>query len=165
MFCLISIQNVVHKFTSTFYLYWLPSTSINNNMYYIVHIYNLTSNNGTIKCMWFEKYKYLWLELTLRSSLSPTRQVGVKAMERNRVRGYQNQNWVKTSIPTTPSMFMWPVRDCSEIVMLRPPETEKKGCPVTRSIILSFSLNSMSWFCGKYSGKKKMTTKNISCEK
>lgn len=93
--------------------------------------------------MWFEKYKYLWLELTLRSSLSPTRQVGVKAMDRNRVRGYQNQNWVKTSIPTTPSMFMWPVRDCSEIVMLRPPETEKKGCPVTRSIILSISLNSI----------------------
>lgn len=109
--------------------------------------------------MWFEKYKYLWLELTLRSSLSPTRQVGVKAMDRNRVRGYQNQNWVKTSIPTTPSMFMWPVRDCSEIVMLRPPETEKKGCPVTRSIILSISLNSMSWFCGKYSRKIKMSKK------
>lgn len=85
-------------------------------MYYIVHT-----------CM------YLWLELTLRSSLSPTRQVGVKAMDRNKVSGYQNQNWVKTSIPTTPSMFMWPVRDCNEIVMLRPPEREKKGHPLTRS--------------------------------
>lgn len=144
MFCLISIPNVVHKYTSTCYLYWLRSTSINNNMYYIVciYMYILTLNNGTqVNVIW--KVQNLWLELTLRSSLSPTRQVGVKAMDRNRVRGYQNQNWVKTSIPTTPSMFMWPVRDCSEIVMLRPPETEKKGCPVTRSIILSISLNSI----------------------
>lgn len=140
MFCLISIPNVVHKYTSTCYLYWLRSTSINNNMYYIVRIYILTLNNGTqVNVIW----KVQGLELTLRSSLSPTRQVGVKAMDRNRVRGYQNQNWVKTSIPTTPSMFMWPVRDCSEIVMLRPPETEKKGCPVIRSIILSISLNSI----------------------
>ena len=78
------------------------------------------------------------LQLTLRSELSPMVQVGVNARDRKWVRGYQNQNWENTRIPTMASMLLCPVRDCSEIVMLRPPgniesigcsgNTENKGC-------------------------------------
>lgn len=59
--------------------------------------------------------------LTLRSQFKPTRQLGVKARDRKCVRGYQNQYWQNTSSPTTAPMLVWPVRDCKEMVQLRPP--------------------------------------------
>lgn len=62
---------------------------------------------------------------TLRSLLSPIIAVGVKAKDRKWDRGNQNQNWVKTSKPTTDGMCVWPVLDCSEMVTLRPPGKQK----------------------------------------
>lgn len=41
---------------------------------------------------------------TLRSLLRPIIAVGVKASDRKWERGNQNQNWVKTSRPTTDGM-------------------------------------------------------------
>lgn len=68
MFCLISIPNVVHKYTSTCYLYWLRSTSINNNMYYIVciYMYILTLNNGTqVNVIWKVQVFVTWTDLEI----------------------------------------------------------------------------------------------------
>lgn len=66
MFFQISIPNVVHKYTSTCYLYWLRSTSINNNMYYIVRIYILTLNNGTqVNVIWKVQEFVTWTDLEI----------------------------------------------------------------------------------------------------
>lgn len=65
--------------------------------------------------------------LTLRSSLRATTHVGVKDRDRKLARGYQNQNCEKTISPTIASMLVWPVLDCNEIVMLRPPENIQKS--------------------------------------
>ena len=54
------------------------------------------------------------------------RAVGVKASERKWQRGNQYQNWQKTSRPTAVFMFMWPERDCRDMVTLRPPEGERR---------------------------------------
>lgn len=56
--------------------------------------------------------------------------VGVKASDRKCESGNQNQNWVKTSRPTTDGMWVWPVRDCREIVTLRPPEKKWRECVI-----------------------------------
>lgn len=64
---------------------------------------------------------------TLRSLLRPIIAVGVKANDRKWESGNQNQNWVKTSRPTTDGMWVWPVLDCREMVTLRPPGRKKAG--------------------------------------
>lgn len=64
---------------------------------------------------------------TFRSLLRPIMAVGVKANDRKCERGNQNQNWVKTSSPTTDDIWVWPVLDCREMVILRPPGQHKDG--------------------------------------
>lgn len=59
--------------------------------------------------------------------------VGVKDSDRKWESGNQNQNWVKTSRPTTDGMWVWPVRDCREIVTLRPPGKKQKDLSLCSS--------------------------------
>ena len=56
-----------------------------------------------------------------RLLLSPMIAVGWKARERKWERGNQYQYWVNTNMPTTPSMLVCPVRDCSDTVTFLPP--------------------------------------------
>jgi hypothetical protein len=44
--------------------------------------------------------------------------VGWKARERKWERGNQYQYWVNTSMPTTPSMFVWPVLHTTFLTVL-----------------------------------------------
>lgn len=58
---------------------------------------------------------------TFRSELRPMMAVGANARDRHRLEGNQYQYWVKIISPTTALMLVWPVRDWSEMVTLRPP--------------------------------------------
>lgn len=77
---------------------------------------------------------------TFRSELRPMVQVDVKARDKKWVRGYQNQNCENTRIPMIASMLLCPVRDCSEIVSLRPPENYHKNWVKIAMTFITFIL-------------------------
>jgi hypothetical protein len=55
--------------------------------------------------------------------------VGWKARERKWERGNQYQYWVNTSMPTTPSMFVWPVLHTT-FLSICPKYNAKRYCHV-----------------------------------
>lgn len=85
--------------------------------------YSTISTCTYSRCYTMYMYFYYWF--TCSALVNPITVVGVKARDRNRESGYQNQNWENTNKPTTVGMWVWPVRDWREIVTLRPPVSRR----------------------------------------